>query len=388
MTGLTKGFKDQLYVNDSGLSSGSSNYSSCSSPAPSDYSDTSSSHRSHNLSKTEEASAFHQPRTPVRSTNQAENSTVINRNPYSEHTISYYDEPRSQSQVSAHSIGRSNMPVAENKLPSQPTFTVGCGSSGDTSVTLEEKDGERMLKAEKRDVIHGFDSKLESRHIETEIEKKDGQLARKEEQVRINRIHEDPNGRFRGAEKAESSDMKEMCVQEMPDGSKMTIKKNCSSTTSHKVFTSNEKSSPFDDPFFKREFSSDFGDLRQLMGTGHSLMSQMSNDSENSFRSTRSPLGSERSSTSMSNNSNAQDNYSNISSLNRKKTSLSSENSNSAFPRSSSFAQRPSMASRFPNFSDPFQQMDSFGGFSSFDKFPKLSETSKHSFDSFFDRKF
>jgi len=215
--------------------------------------------------------------------------------------------------------------------------------------------------------------------------------------TRITRATEDPSGRFKEAENAQASDVSEMCVKKMPDGSTMTIKKSSTSTTSHKSFTSNNTAgSLLDDPFFTDRHPTNFEDIRSLMGKGHSLMSQMSTDSLGSSHSERSRFSEDRKfQTSSNSDPRSTSTFSNRSEhVKRTESSRSAENESfrnpdSFFSRSSSFANRPSLSERFPEFADAFEEFDKFADFPSIGNRSKFSRSTRDedSFDSFFNRK-
>lgn len=444
---LPRDIRDRLMVNESGLSSVSSSNSSCSSPVPSE--------AASDISRVSTTMEFDIGNS-VRNNNNVNNSSVqrsevtfnvgapgkdgVVRSPTgsSQAPSERVQSPDLESTVSSSSRfsrGSSKldnysppnvMPVFMPSAPRVPTFTAGCGSSGDTNVTIEEKDGKRTVTSERNNTIQEKDGILESREIAAEIDEKDGQSARREAVTRIQRKHDDPDGRFKEAEKAEASDVSESCIKHLPDGSTMSVKKSSTSSSSQKSFSSSGGAiDAFDDPFFSVGFNSDFGDLRSLMGRGHSLMSQMSTDSMASTlsgRSDRSHL-SDRSSASTRSNASDKSHFSNRSnasdqsSQSSRSSSAFSDRSRrdsdgsrhhdavdsmrdrfgfsdrlSTFPERSLFSNRPSLAERFPNFSgaladfDDFPQMD-FPEFSSTmgSSFSRSSRNSNNSFSSSFD---
>ena len=438
---LPRDVRERLMMSESGLSSVSN--SSCSSPVPSEaqsdvsrVSTTMEFDVGNNLNKNSnrqrsevsfnvEAVEKNRSReTSERPCSQASSENITqfeNRTP----TPSNNDR-RSMDKSEMYPLPNSSS-IFMSPVTRVPTFTPGCGSVGDRTVTVEEKDGRRTVKAERSNVIQEKDGLMESHEVTAEVDEKDRQSARREAVTRIQRLNDDPAGRFKEAEKAEASDVSESCIKLLPDGSKMSVKKSSTSTSSHRTFSSTGNSmDAFDDPFFSVGFSSDFGDLRSLMGRGHSLMSQRSTDSVGSNMSGRSSASeksrmSEQSRMSSKSDASRQSNSSTrsqISEESRRSTSFDRTNRlnddfpsrqsslrdqfgmmdrDSFFSNRSLLSNRPSLSERFPSFSDALADFDDMH--KEFSEFPSLasrmssrssnmSNSSFTSFGSHFDDKF
>ncbi|KAF2361206.1 Alpha crystallin/Hsp20 domain, partial [Trinorchestia longiramus] len=404
---LPRDLRDRLMVNESGISSVSNSNSSCSSPAPSeapsDMSRVSASvefdagrNSSCNSSQKSDV-AFHveAPANRVQSQQLAEkykNSGYQSNSSVPKYPVGLKTENYSSSNVS---------PVFMPSIVRVPKFTPGCGSSGDAVVTIEEKDGKRTVTSEKSNIIQEDGGLMEAKEISAEIDEKNAQSARREAITKIQRSHDDPEGRYKGAEKAEASDVSESCIKRLPDGSTVSVKKSSTSSSSHRAFSSNAMHpSAFDDPFFSMGFGPDFGDLRSLTGRGHSLMSQMSTDSIASTLSGRSRASNYSTASDSSNQSrfsNQSDQSSDQSSgrsscSDRSRLSNRSSNANDdfmrdpfGFPRGTLFGNRPSLAERFPEFSGALAEFDDFPrmGFTDFPSMNSFSRSSRNSNSSF-----
>lgn len=394
-------------MNEPGLSPVSSSNSTCSSPVPSETASEVSrvsttmefdiGNNSGNTNRQRSEVTFN-VRAPgrdnsVRSPSNSQTDSGRVMSPDQQSTTSSSPRNSTGSTKMDHYRPPNVMPVFMPTVSRVPTFTAGCGSSGDTSVTIEEKDGKRTVTSERANVIQEKNGILESREIAAEIDEKCGQSARREAMTRISRQHDDPSGRYKGAEKAEATDVSESSIKKLPDGTTMSVKKSSTSSSSQKSFSATGGTpNAFDDPFFSGAISSDFGDLRSLMGRGHSLMSQMSTDSMGSTLSGRSIFSdrphysdrssvsdcSERSSSRLSDKSNVTDrsNLSENSHSNKSQhceTSRLSNNSDgrlrshfglsdrlSLFPERTMFSNRPSLAERFPDFASSMVEFDDF----------------------------
>ncbi|XP_018007155.1 uncharacterized protein LOC108664965 isoform X2 [Hyalella azteca] len=411
---LPRDLRDRLMVNESGFSSVSSSNSSCSSPAPSE--------TPSDMSRISTSADFDVAKNANNNQGLKSDATYSGETPeisgYSQQPQSRVWSPSAQSVSSRYSNGskidnyspRVTSPVFMPPAVRIPIFTAGCASSGDTTVTVEEKDGKRIVKSEKANVIQEAGGLLEAKEIASEIEEKDGQSARREAVTRIQRKHDDPQGRYKGAEQAEAADASESSIRRLPDGSTVSVKKTSTSSSSQKIFSSTGMDmSAFDDPFFNVGFPHDFGDLRSLTGRGHTLMSQMSNDSIASSLSGRSQASHRSGASDMSNRSRLSNQSDPPSDQASVRSSFSGRSSSSAsddfmrdsfgFPRGSLFANRPSLAERFPEFSGALAEFDDFprmgfGDFPSLNTFSRSSRNSNSSFSSSssyespFDRKF
>lgn len=171
------------------------------------------------------------------------------------------------------------------QVPPSPSVAVGSGNQSNVSVT--EENGRRILTSQTSNVVQEKDGIMEHKETAAEITDKDSQAARREASTKISRQEEDPEGKFKRSEAADAAEVSESCFQHMPDGSVMSVKKNSSSASSMKQSfssTTGDSGSFFQSP----NFPTGFGDLRNLMDRGHSLMSQMSTDSMASNLSGRS----------------------------------------------------------------------------------------------------
>lgn len=412
---LPRDFRDRLMVNESGLSSVSSSNSSCSSPAPSE-----------TPSDMSRISSGMEYDSCSRVSNAASQKSDVSFNAktsggYTAPSMPRVQSPDSQSNVSASS-SRSNISTAGNFGGVQrscvppavriPIFKAGCSSSDDATVTVEEKDGRRTVTSEKSNVIREDGGIMEAREITAESDEKDGRSARKEALTRIQREYDDPEGRYKGAEKGHAAEVNESCVKQLGDGSTMSIKKKSSSTSSSKTFVGGDvMGSAFNDPFFSMGFPPDFGDLRSLTGRGQSLMSQMSSDSAASTLSGQSQAANRGVSTNMA------DSASSAMRSSQSMTSSQSQSSRSmnrssfsggdefdrdpfSFSRGSLLANRPSLFERSPEFSSALAEFDNFprssvddffNSNSSFSRSSRLSNNSSFSSNSSefpFNRKF
>lgn len=177
------------------------------------------------------------------------------------------------------------MPQTAPQAPrSEP---VGIGSGNQSSVNITEENGRRVLTSQTSNVVKEKDGIMEHRETAAEITDKNSQAARREASTKITRQEEDPEGKFKRSEAADAAEVSESCVQHMPDGSVMSVKKSSSSTSSVKQSFSSS-GGDVGGFFHTPDFPSGFGDLRNLMDRGHSLMSQMSTDSMASTLSGRS----------------------------------------------------------------------------------------------------
>ncbi|XP_045581603.2 uncharacterized protein [Procambarus clarkii] len=170
------------------------------------------------------------------------------------------------------------------RAPFAPTQVVGSGNQSNISVT--EENGRRILTSQTSNVVQEKDGFMEHRETAAEIKDKDSQAARREATTKISRQEEDPEGKSKLSEAADAAEVSESCIQHMPDGSIMSVKKSSSSASSvKKSFSSTGDAGSF---FQTPDFPTGFGDLKNLMNRGQSLMSQMSTDSMASTLSGRS----------------------------------------------------------------------------------------------------
>nr|XP_053650309.1 probable basic-leucine zipper transcription factor N [Cherax quadricarinatus] len=213
------------------------------------------------------------------------------------------------------------------QVPPPAAQVVGSGNQSNISVT--EENGRRILTSQTSNVVKEKDGFMEHKETAAEITDKESQAARREATTKILHEEEDPEGKFKRSEAADAAEVSESCIQHMPDGSVMSVKKSSSSTSSlKKSFSSTTGDAG---PFFQSpEFPPGFGDLKNLMNRGQSLMSQMSTDSMASTLSGRSGF------TDMSNFSHFSDPSSQYSGM-------------SNFSNMSNFSDMSRMSSRLPN---------------------------------------
>ncbi|KAK4292172.1 hypothetical protein Pmani_035037 [Petrolisthes manimaculis] len=179
-----------------------------------------------------------------------------------------------------------SMAPAAPQPPKQPAPSVAVGSGKQSNINITEKNGRRVMTSQTSNVVQEKDGFMEHKETAAEIKDKDSQAARREASSKMSRVEEDPKGKFKRSESGDAAEVSESCVQHLPDGSVMTVKKNSSTTSSFQQ----SFSSSSDEPFFQppSNFPSGFEDLRNLMGRGQNLMSQMSTDSMGSTLSGRS----------------------------------------------------------------------------------------------------
>ncbi|XP_042238503.1 AT-rich interactive domain-containing protein 1A-like isoform X1 [Homarus americanus] len=255
------------------------------------------------------------------------------------------------------------------QVPLAPLQPVGKGNQ--TTVNISEENGRRVLTSQTSSVVQEKDGFMEHRETAAEIGDKDSQAARREATTKMTHQEEDPEGKFKRSEAADAAEVSESCVQQMPDGSVMSVKKSSTSSSSVKQsFSSSTGDAAC--PFFQPpNFPTGFGDLKNLMNRGHSLMSQMSTDSMASTLSGRSGF------TDMSNFSQFSDTSSQYSGM----TNLSNM---SNFSDMSSMSQNPNVTNT-GNMPQDFQSPRVAKSFSS----SSTSSFNKSSFSSSFgDRNF
>ncbi|XP_050692671.1 WAS/WASL-interacting protein family member 2-like isoform X3 [Eriocheir sinensis] len=189
--------------------------------------------------------------------------------------------------------------------PQAPQSIPATGTGNQTSVSVTEENGRRVVTSQTSNVVQEKDGFKEHRETAAEITDKDSQAARKEATTKLSKVEEDPEGKFKRAESTDANEVSETCIQHLPDGSVMSVKKNSTSSSSSfkQSFSTGISGGDIMGGFYPPppNFLQGFDDFRSLMGRGHSLMTQMSTDSMGSTLSGRSGF------TDMSNFSNFTD---------------------------------------------------------------------------------
>ncbi|XP_068207113.1 putative uncharacterized protein DDB_G0294196 isoform X2 [Palaemon carinicauda] len=178
-------------------------------------------------------------------------------------------------------------PLSQTAPQGPQPVPMGTGSGNQSNISITEENGRRVLTSQTSNIVQEKDGVMEHRETAAEITDKSSQAARREATTKMSRHEEDPEGKFKRSEAADAAEVSESCIQQMPDGSMMSVKKSSSSTSSVKQSFSSSAGDM--GGFFQTpNFPTGFDDLRNLMDRGHSLMSQMSTDSMASTLSGRS----------------------------------------------------------------------------------------------------
>lgn len=178
-------------------------------------------------------------------------------------------------------------PLSQTAPQGPQPKSFGTGSGNQSNVSITEENGRRVLTSQTSNIVQEKDGVMEHRETAAEITDKNSQAARREATTKMSKHEEDPEGKFKRSEAADAAEVSESCIQQMPDGSIMSVKKSSTSTSSVKQSFSTSAGDM--GGFFQTpNFPTGFDDLRNLMDRGHSLMSQMSTDSMASTLSGRS----------------------------------------------------------------------------------------------------